>query len=202
MEVKNEQEQQTTVSERHYRAECNSSCCLTRSPARIYGPTIWIFQHVLCQEPRPCMARHFKNIGLQFPIPNTVILPPEVAEMLGLYNDDRATLTLSPLSEAHVVYFRKRVLDKDQIEQLPVFATGIELNGDQLDFNMTGTAITLVGWQPEGSFISPNTELVETDSTQVDSPNYDESADSVVTEAPKLQDSNSTDNNNKNNLLQ
>lgn len=143
-----------------------------------------------------------KNIGLQFPIPNTVILPPEVAEMLGLYNDDRATLTLSPLSEAHVVYFRKRVLDKDQIEQLPVFATGIELNGDQLDFNMTGTAITLVGWQPEGSFISPNTELVETDSTQIDSPNYDESADSVVTETPKLQDSNSTDNNNKNNLLQ
>jgi len=143
-----------------------------------------------------------KNIGLQFPIPNTVILPPQVAEMLGLYNDDRATLMLSPLSEATVVCYRKKVLDKSLIEQLPVFATGIELSGNQLDYNMTGTAISLVAWEPENCFFGLHTELVEVDSEEVYSQHFDESADSVVTEVPKLQDSNSTDNNNKNNLLQ
>lgn len=142
---------------------------------------------------------HLKNIGLQFSIPNTILLPPQVAEMLGLYNDDRATLTLSPLREANVVYFRTQVFDKAHTEKLPVFATGIELNGDQLDYNMTGTAITLVAWEPEDCFVGPNTELVEVDSDDVYGQHFEESADSVVTEAPKLQDSNSTDNNNKNN---
>jgi hypothetical protein len=143
---------------------------------------------------------HLKNIGLQFKIPNTILLPPQVAEMLSLYNDDRATLGLSPLSEAHAVYYRKKVVDKSIIDELPVFRTGFELNGKQLDFNMSGTAISLLGWEPEGSFISPHTELVEIDS--LSAINHNEgNIGSVVTDVPAKETNKSLNKNNNNNLL-
>ena len=117
------------------------------------------------------------NIGMQYTIPNSILLPPQVTECLGLNNDDVIILRPSELSEARIVHYR---LIDPTIQNLPVLQQGLELN-KIYRFNLNGQPIELLSWEPEGCFYGPNTVLVESD----EAPEYtfkpENIADEVVT---------------------
>lgn len=105
-----------------------------------------------------------KNIGMQYSIPFTILLPPGVTELLQLHNDDTIILKPSLLSEARTIYYRKLTRDEDQINRLPEIHLGMEI-GSLIDYRLGTIAIELTQWEPEGCFIGPGTQLIETHGT-------------------------------------
>ncbi len=110
---------------------------------------------------------HLKNIGMQYPIPYSVLLPPWLTMKLGLNNNDRVTLHPSKLNEAHTVYYRQLSEQEEQAMQypLPTLYLGRPL-GPEFRFLFNGMSIELVQWEPEGSFIGPNSNMIQGDPTE------------------------------------
>jgi len=101
-----------------------------------------------------------KNIGMQYSIPFSILLPPKVTELLQIHNDDTIILKPSILSEARTIYYKKLAADEKQISMLPELHPGMEIEG-QLDYRLGSIAIQLVQWEPEGCYIGPGTQFIE-----------------------------------------
>lgn len=102
-----------------------------------------------------------KNIGMQYSIPFTILLPPGVTELLQLHNDDTIILKPCLLSEARAIYYKKITVDASLLNALPSLQLGMEI-GENTQFKMGGIAIELLQWAPEGCFFGPGTEMIET----------------------------------------
>jgi|GEM_PF-4100098 len=103
-----------------------------------------------------------KNIGMQYSIPFSILMPPRVTEMLQLNNDDTIILKPSLLSEARTIYYRKLTLDQNLLTRLPELQMGMEV-GTSTQYKLGGTAIELIEWAPEGCFYGPGTKFIETE---------------------------------------
>lgn len=106
-----------------------------------------------------------KNIGMQYSIPFSMLLPPRVTEMLQLNNDDTIILKPSLLSEARTIYYREIGGDEKLINRLPELYPGMEIGNPIIQYNLGGIAIELVQWAPEGAFFGPHTQLIKTEGT-------------------------------------
>ena len=142
---------------------------------------------------------HLKNIGMQYTIPFTVILPPQVTEMLGLNNDDQVRLFQSDLSEARTVYYRQMPADTNPDFELPELMLGSELIETNLDFTYQGTHICLMEWVPESSFIGPGTQILETDSNNPVDFIPENNVEEVFTDDVIVHELQSSETNNENN---
>lgn len=141
---------------------------------------------VYCLESRKAKWHgHLKNIGMQYTIPLTVILPPQVTEMLGLNNDDHVELYQSSLSEARTVYFRRMADTANPDLELPELMMGSELFEDNLDFTYQGAQICLEYWEPEFSFIGPGTQIIESNGSNPADFMPENDVNSVFTDDPE-----------------
>lgn len=104
-----------------------------------------------------------KNIGMQYSIPFSILLPPRVTEMLQLNNDDTIILKPCLLSEARTIHYKKLAGEADLLDRLPELQLGMEI-GDPTQYLLGGVAIELLQWAPEGCFFGPGTEMIETQS--------------------------------------
>lgn len=103
-----------------------------------------------------------KNIGMQYSIPFSILLPPHITEMLQLNNDDTIILKPSLISEARIIYFKRIAGDKNQLNSLPELILGMEID-NITECKYDGIPIEIVEWAPEGCFYGPGTDLVETE---------------------------------------
>lgn len=103
-----------------------------------------------------------KNIGLQYSTPNSILLPPSVTEQLQLNNDDIITLKPSQLSEARTLHYSRFTGDQELINKLPALHQGMEI-GEYTRCTLNGIAIELNRWEPEGCYLGPGTQLIETE---------------------------------------
>ena len=142
---------------------------------------------------------HLKNIGMQYTIPLTVILPAQVTEMLGLDNDDHVEMYQSSLSEAHTVYYRRLADSVKPDLELPELMMGSELLEDNLDFTYQGAHICLQYWEPEFSFIGPGTQIIESKGSNPADFMPENDVNSVFTDDPEIKQLPSAEINNKNN---
>ena len=136
-----------------------------------------------------------KNIGFQLPINDIVILPPVVAEMLKLYNDDVAKIYPSDLSEASILQYETLGANEADPDKLPKLQQGVELNEKILEFNQSGVPIRLISWEPSRCYLGPNTEIVDVKNTDASS-SGNHYADDVITVEPS-EDNQIEENNTK-----
>ena len=99
------------------------------------------------------------NIGLQYPRPNSIILPPSVTEMLRLNNTDSLILKPSPLSEARTITYKVLPVNENQTSNLSKLLFGMQV-GLETQYNYNDMAIELVSWEPEGCYLGSNTKLI------------------------------------------
>jgi len=144
------------------------------------------FLHTYCLESRTSRWHgRLKNIGMQLPIHDTVVLPPAIIEMLELYNDDIAKIYPSDLSEATMLCYKKLNTDKVDPEKLPKFQNGIELTAERVEFNKSGVPIRLHSWEPAFCYLGPNTQIVDLhDAAPRQSGNL--YAEDVITDEPSV----------------
>lgn len=143
------------------------------------------FLHVYCLESQTNRWHgRLKNIGLQLAVHDTVVLPPNVAEMLGLYNDDVVRVYPSDLSEATIVFYEPLSIDEVAIEMLPNLQLGTELRAEAPNFNLSGAPIRLTNWEPMLSYLGPNTEIVNVADVSTQSHSANPQAEHVVTDEP------------------
>lgn len=151
------------------------------------------FLHTYCIESRSKRWHgRLKNIGLQLPVNDTVVLPPAVAEMLDLYNDDIAKIYPSDLSEARLLLYETLPADEADPTDLPYLQHGVELTKAG-QFNRSGMAIRLLSWEPARCYVGPNTEIIDVKHADVSS-SGNHYADDIITEEPsddrKLEENN------------
>ena len=154
------------------------------------------FLHTYCIESRSNRWHgQLKNIGFQLPINDTVVLPPVIAEMLKLYNDDVAKIYPSDLSEANILLYEKLSADEADPDKLPNLQHGVEITENNLEFNRSGVPIRLISWEPVRCYVGPNTEIVDVKNTDVSS-SGNHYADDVITDEPS-EDKQLEENNTK-----
>jgi len=142
------------------------------------------FLHTYCIESRSNRWHgRLKNIGFQLPINDTVVLPPVVAEMLKLYNDDIAKIYPSNLSEASIILYETLNADETDPDSLSHLQNGVELTEKSLEFNRSGVPIRILSWEPANCYVGPNTEIVDVKNTDVSS-SGNHYADDVITDEP------------------
>lgn len=143
------------------------------------------FLHTYCIESRSkSWHGRLKNIGLQLPVNDTVVLPPAVAEMLELYNDDVAKIYPSDLIEARLLLYETLRADEADPVDLPHLQHGVELTETGL-FNRSGVAIRLLSWEPSRCYLGPNTEIVDVKNADVSSTG-NRYADDIITDEPSV----------------
>jgi len=143
------------------------------------------FLHIYCIE-KSGKRWHgrIKNIGLQLPIHDTIVLPPDVMEMLGLYNDDIVKLSPSDYSEATHVHYEKLFSDAADLTVMPPLTAGTEFNSSQKRFSLSGKPIHIHRWAPEKSYFGENTVMIDVNSASSDAPStHDYAADIISDES-------------------
>jgi hypothetical protein len=123
-----------------------------------------------------------KNVGLQIPIHDTIVLPPDVMEMLGLYNDDIVKLSPSNYSEATHVHYEKLNADSADPAGMPPLTAGTEFNSSQTRFSLSGKPIRIHGWDPEKSYFGENTVMIDIKSASSDAPSTHDYAADIISD--------------------
>lgn len=136
---------------------------------------------------------HLSNIGMQYTVPFSILLPPSLTERLQLNNNDTIILKPSNLSEAYSIHYKviKEVAPED--ETIPHLYSGAQI-ADVTRFLYKGQVIDLLKWQPEGCFLGPGTTLIQTDQIPGISFSPENRAQDVVTDLVTKTPSNSNQN--------
>lgn len=106
-----------------------------------------------------------RNIGMQYLVPLSILLPPNITEMLKLRNRDMLSLSPCLLSEARELQYVRKEVDDTTLSRLPKLCKGMEL-GKELTVVLKGHAIELQAWAPEGSYYGESTQLIEASSDE------------------------------------
>lgn len=120
------------------------------------------------------------NIGMQYTIPFSILMPPNLTEVLGLNNEDSIILTPSLLSEAHTIHFQVIGEPTEMDAHLPELHEGAEI-GVHTRYNYQERVIELLKWEPEGCFFGPGTTMIHTDHVPHFSFSPENQAEDVVT---------------------
>jgi len=98
------------------------------------------------------------NIGLQYPISSTLLLPAELTERLGLDNEDAVELMPSPIGELVHVYYRAIPDPSLNLNTLEEIANGSKLQCNSW-YLYEGNPVEIVDCLPLYGFISEQTHL-------------------------------------------
>ena len=146
-----------------------------------HDPRYGFFQNYHLRSRSGSWFGQLKNMGFQYPVPNTLLLPPSLAEQLGLDNEDAMELMPAHLGEVSVAYFTPIEDPSLDVTALITLKHGSELCQGGV-YLYKDTPIEVVESLPVHGFIGSYTELLPWDSTQYADPTPLQFAAKVRTE--------------------